>query len=121
MGECGLDFNRNFSTPAGEETAPGAQLAAELGMPVFLHCRDAHDRFFALPEPWLDHLPGAVLHCFTGTRDELQACLDHGLFIGITGWVVRERQGLQAARRVAADDPGRTPVTGDGCAVFITA
>ena len=97
VGECGLDFNRNFSTPAEQETAFSAQLAmaAELGMPVFLHCRDAHDRFFALLEPWLDHLPGAVLHCFTGTRDELQACLDHGLFIGITGWVCDERRGLE--------------------------
>lgn len=97
VGECGLDFNRNFSTPAEQETAFSAQLAiaAELGMPVFLHCRDAHDRFFALLEPWLDHLPGAVLHCFTGSRDELQACLDHGMFIGITGWVCDERRGLE--------------------------
>ena len=36
-----------------------------------------------------------MLHCFTGTRDELQACLDHGLFIGITGWVCDERRGLE--------------------------
>ncbi|VTP82450.1 Deoxyribonuclease TatD [Leclercia adecarboxylata] len=43
-------------------------LAAELNMPVFMHCRDAHERFLALLEPWLDKLPGAVLHCFTGTR-----------------------------------------------------
>lgn len=70
IGECGLDFNRNFSTPAEQENAFTAQLAlaAELGMPVFMHCRDAHERFLALLEPWLDKLPGAVLHCFTGSR-----------------------------------------------------
>lgn len=47
IGECGLDFNRNFSTPHEQEAAFSAQLAlaAELSMPVFLHCRDAHDRF----------------------------------------------------------------------------
>lgn len=97
VGECGLDFNRNFSTPAEQEAAFTAQLAmaSELGMPVFLHCRDAHDRFLTLLEPWLDHLPGAVLHCFTGTRDEAQACLDRGLSIGITGWVCDERRGLE--------------------------
>ena len=64
IGECGLDFNRNFSTPEEQERAFSAQLAlaAERGMPVFLHCRDAHDRFLALLDPWLPRLPGAVLH-----------------------------------------------------------
>ncbi|KFC00888.1 TatD family deoxyribonuclease [Trabulsiella guamensis ATCC 49490] len=97
VGECGLDFNRNFSTPQEQERAFNAQLAlaAELEMPVFLHCRDAHDRFMTLLKPWLDKLPGAVLHCFTGTRDELRTSLDRGLYIGITGWVCDERRGLE--------------------------
>jgi TatD DNase family protein len=48
IGECGLDFNRNFSTPEEQEKAFTAQLAlaAELEMPVFMHCRDAHERFW---------------------------------------------------------------------------
>ncbi|MBZ7743624.1 3'-5' ssDNA/RNA exonuclease TatD [Klebsiella variicola] len=97
IGECGLDFNRNFSTPQEQEAAFSAQLAlaAELSMPVFLHCRDAHDRFLALLKPWLEKIPGAVLHCFTGSRSEVQECLDLGLFIGITGWVCDERRGLE--------------------------
>lgn len=96
IGECGLDFNRNFSTPPQQERAFTAQLqlAAELKMPVFMHCRDAHDRFLALLAPWLDKLPGAVLHCFTGTREEAAECLDRGLYLGITGWVCDERRGL---------------------------
>lgn len=58
IGECGLDFNRNFSTPEEQERAFVAQLriAAELNMPVFMHCRDAHERFMTLLEPWLDKL-----------------------------------------------------------------
>lgn len=97
IGECGLDFNRNYSTPQAQEQAFSAQLAlaAELNMPVFLHCREAHDRFIALLAPWLDKLPGAVVHCFTGTRGELEACLAHGLYIGITGWVCDERRGTE--------------------------
>ncbi|MCG5046587.1 3'-5' ssDNA/RNA exonuclease TatD [Enterobacteriaceae bacterium 155047] len=97
IGECGLDFNRNFSTPAEQEAAFSAQLAlaAELGMPVFMHCRDAHERFMALLEPWLDKLPGAVLHCFTGSRSDALACLNRGLYLGITGWVCDERRGLE--------------------------
>lgn len=37
IGECGLDFNRNFSTPEEQERAFVAQLriAADLNMPVF--------------------------------------------------------------------------------------
>ncbi|MGX9738933.1 3'-5' ssDNA/RNA exonuclease TatD [Pseudocitrobacter corydidari] len=97
IGECGLDFNRNFSSPAEQEAAFSAQLAlaAELSMPVFMHCRDAHARFLDLLDPWLDKLPGGVLHCFTGTREEMQACVDRGLYIGITGWVCDERRGLE--------------------------
>jgi Sec-independent protein translocase TatD (EC 3.1.21.-) len=97
VGECGLDFNRNFSTPQEQEIAFSAQLAiaAELGMPVFMHCREAHERFITLLKPWLPKLPGAVLHCFTGTQEELADCLDHGLYIGITGWVCDERRGLE--------------------------
>ena len=97
IGECGLDFNRNFSTPAEQETAFTAQLAlaAEKGMPVFMHCRDAHERFLTLLEPWLDKLPGAVLHCFTGSRQEAVDCLKRGLYLGITGWVCDERRGLE--------------------------
>jgi TatD DNase family protein len=96
IGECGLDFNRNFSTPEAQERAFSAQLAiaAELGMPVFMHCRDAHARFLALLDPWLDKLPGAVLHCFTGTEEEARDCLARGLYLGITGWVCDERRGL---------------------------
>lgn len=97
IGECGLDFNRNFSTPDEQERAFSAQLAlaAELGMPVFMHCREAHARFLALLDPWLDKLPGAVLHCFTGSAEEAQACLSRGLYLGITGWVCDERRGLE--------------------------
>ncbi|WP_024531106.1 3'-5' ssDNA/RNA exonuclease TatD [Serratia fonticola] len=97
IGECGLDFNRNFSTPVQQELAFNAQLAlaAELNMPVFLHCRDAHARFVALLTPWLDKLPAAVVHCFTGSAEELQDCLALGLSIGITGWVCDERRGLE--------------------------
>ncbi|WP_300004765.1 3'-5' ssDNA/RNA exonuclease TatD [uncultured Cedecea sp.] len=97
VGECGLDFNRNFSTPAEQEHAFTEQLAlaTDLMMPVFLHCRDAHDRFLALLDPWLEWLPGVVVHCFTGTESELHDYLRRGLLIGITGWVCDERRGLE--------------------------
>lgn len=97
IGECGLDFNRNFSPADQQETAFSAQLAlaSELSMPLFLHCRDAHPRFADLLAPWLGKIPGAVVHCFTGTQQELELYLSLGLYIGITGWVCDERRGLE--------------------------
>ncbi|MFV2745331.1 TatD family hydrolase, partial [Escherichia coli] len=87
----------NWATPEEQERAFVAPLrsAADFNMPVFMHCREAHERFMTLLEPWRDTLPGAVLHCFTGTREVMQACVAHGLCIGITGWVCEERRGLE--------------------------
>lgn len=95
MGECGLDFNRDFSPRAQQEAAFEAQLAlaAQLQLPVFMHCRDAHERFMAILTPWRDKLPAAVLHCFTGSEAELKDCLALDLHIGITGWICDERRG----------------------------
>lgn len=95
IGECGLDFNRNFSTPAEQEKAFILQLelAVECQLPVFLHERDANLRFIELLTPYIKQLPNAVLHCFTGTQEELARCLDLDLHIGITGWICDERRG----------------------------
>jgi TatD DNase family protein len=94
IGECGLDFNRDFSPRPDQEKWFAAQvaLAEELRMPLFLHERDAHQRFREILTAHRRNTP-AVLHCFTGTRDELKACLDIGLHIGITGWICDERRG----------------------------
>jgi len=105
VGECGLDFNRNYSTPREQLSCFEAQLelAVELQMPVFLHQRDAHKDFFLLIKKYRSGLNSglnrAVAHCFTGGEKELQACLDQDLHIGITGWLCDDRRGkdLQAA------------------------
>ena len=46
----------------------------------------------------------AVVHCFTGTREELYECLDAGYYIGITGWLCDERRGLHL-REMVRDIP----------------
>ncbi|WP_107852773.1 3'-5' ssDNA/RNA exonuclease TatD [Oceanimonas marisflavi] len=103
VGECGLDFNRDFSPRPQQEAAFEAQLAlaAELQLPVFMHCRDAHERFMAMLAPWRDKLPAAVLHCFTGSEAELKDCLALDLHIGITGWICDERRGAELQRLVS--------------------
>lgn len=95
VGECGLDFNRNFSTPAEQEYAfvQQLELAVETQLPVFMHERDANKRFIELLKPYIKQLPNAVLHCFTGSETDLQRCLELDLHIGITGWICDERRG----------------------------
>jgi len=95
VGECGLDFDRNFSTPAEQRAAFEAQLelAAELAMPVFLHERAAHDDFTEILSRWRAKIPRAVVHCFTGTERELARYLELDCHIGLTGWLCDERRG----------------------------
>jgi len=95
IGECGLDFNRDFSPRPMQEAAFAKQLelAAELNMPVFMHERDANERFIAILKEYRSALPAAVLHCFTGSASDLAACLELDLHIGITGWICDERRG----------------------------
>ena len=75
VGECGLDFNRNYSTPKEQLYCFEVQLelAVELQMPVFLHQRDAHNDFFRLLKKYRSALTAAVVHCFTGGEKELYA------------------------------------------------
>ena len=108
IGECGLDYYRNYAPHEAQRRAfhDQLQLAARLGKPLFLHQRDAHPDFLAiLREHWRD-LSGGVAHCFTGGAAELDSYLDLGLAIGITGWICDERRGthlLELVRRIPAD------------------
>ncbi len=106
LGECGLDFNRNYSPPPDQEKCFVAQLelALELRKPLFLHSRDAHPRFAEILKSF--KIQKAVAHCFTGERGELRACLELGLYIGITGWICDERRGrhlLELVREIPRD------------------
>ena len=103
IGETGLDFNRDFSPrPMQEKSfAEHLQLAARLNKPVFLHQRDAHERFLPLLKEQRDQLARAVVHCFTGNKRELFDYLDLDCHIGITGWVCDSRRGADLRELVA--------------------
>lgn len=95
IGECGLDYFRNFSSRDAQLAAFQSQLdiAAETDLPVFLHQRDAHDDFVEILEPMLPKLSRAVAHCFTGEHESLREYLAMDLYIGVTGWICDERRG----------------------------
>jgi TatD DNase family protein len=94
-GECGLDYFRNFAPRDLQRSAFERQLdlACRTGKPAFLHQRDASDDFLAIFDGFGARLAGGVAHCFTDTLAVARACLDRGLYIGITGWLCDERRG----------------------------
>jgi TatD DNase family protein len=108
VGECGLDYFRDFSPRADQQAAFHRQLelAARLQKPVFLHQRDAHEDFVAILREHRKKLTAGVAHCFTGSGPQLAAYLELGLAIGITGWICDERRGahlVSLMREIPAD------------------
>jgi len=108
VGECGLDYFRNFSTHEQQESVFRQQLelAVDAAKPVFLHERDAHDLFVDILKDYLPSLSGGVSHCFTGTAAQAQRYVELGLYVGITGWICDERRGeslREAVRHIPQD------------------
>lgn len=102
IGECGLDYCRNFS-PVEKQLSvfkTHLEVAKETGLPLFLHQRDAHEDFInCLNEIFNEPIKG-VAHCFTGNVEQMKTYLDMGLYIGITGWICDERRNQELIRAV---------------------
>ncbi|GHV54367.1 preprotein translocase subunit TatD [Spirochaetia bacterium] len=108
IGECGLDYNRDFSPRDKQRFCFEAQiaLAAEMKAPLFLHERDAFDDFSAILQNNLTNIKKMVVHCFTGGEKELERYLELGAYIGITGWICDERRGrhlISLIKKIPAD------------------
>ncbi|KAJ3124266.1 hypothetical protein HK098_001276 [Nowakowskiella sp. JEL0407] len=96
VGECGLDFDRNFSSVEDQELVFRQQLelAKSLELPLFLHERSAHTRMVEIMRSVFPQNVHGVVHCFTSeSKEELMSYLGMGLYIGITGWICDERRG----------------------------
>ncbi len=105
-GEIGLDFNRMYSPRPVQERWFVRQLetAADLGLPTIFHERDSGGRFLELlRDHWTEGRRG-VVHCFSGSRRELEAYLDLGLYIGITGILTLKGRGADL-RAMVRDIP----------------
>ena len=93
VGECGLDFDRDFSPRPVQESCFHAQLslAEEVQKPLFLHERAAFDRFITILKEH-SSLPEGVVHCFTGQLKEAKTYLEMGYYIGFTGAITDMRR-----------------------------
>jgi TatD DNase family protein len=108
VGETGLDYFRDFSPREAQVFSfeRHIQLAAETGMPMFLHQRDAHVDFQPIIKTHRDHLGHVVVHCFTDNERALFDYLDLDCYIGITGWICDERRGqhlLELVKNIPLD------------------
>lgn len=105
VGECGLDYDRNFSTPEVQREVfrMHLDLARKVGKPLFLHERDAVEDFVLIMREYPDLIEKSIVHCFTGNSETMQRYLDMGFMIGITGWICDDKrvQDLQEAIRIA--------------------
>ncbi|KAJ6224207.1 hypothetical protein RDWZM_002752 [Blomia tropicalis] len=96
IGECGLDYNRDFSPRDVQQEAfeKQIQIACDfkrkgLNRPLFLHERDAHDDFVRILNKYHAQLPNVVVHCFTGSYEEAMKYLEMGFYIGLTGFLAK--------------------------------
>jgi TatD DNase family protein len=88
IGETGLDYHRNHSSPELQDAAFRAQIdmAKTLGKTLVIHCREAHDDVLAtlLKE---GPPPRVVFHCFSGDVEFVGHCGEHGWFMSFAGTV----------------------------------
>ena len=99
IGESGLDYYRGYS-PRPEQRRVfrhQVELAVETGKPLFVHDRDSGGDTRAILAEYRSDISDCVIHCFTGTAEDLEAYVDDGWHIGITGWVCDERRGRDLA------------------------
>ena len=94
VGECGLDWNRMFSTRENQLACleKHIALAEETGKPLFLHEREASEDFIRVFREHPALCRRAVVHCFTGNREALETYIGMGFHIGITGWICDDRR-----------------------------
>lgn len=95
IGETGLDYNRNFSTPENQRRAfeKHLSIATQIKKPLFLHQREAHEDFYAMLCEHKELCSSAVVHCFTDRLQALEKYIELGTMIGITGWLCDKKRG----------------------------
>eukprot|EP01080_Neovahlkampfia_damariscottae_P004689 gene4689-8261_t len=113
IGECGLDFDRNFSKKEDQEFwfEEQLKLAEKLKKPVFLHERDAFDSFSKIVSKYNVKM---CVHCFTGKEEELDYYIKKGYYIGITGFICKKERGKELRKFISKIPLNRLMIETDG-------
>ncbi|MDO8848833.1 MAG: TatD family hydrolase [Coriobacteriia bacterium] len=103
FGELGLDFHYDHS-PRDDQRAwfrRHLELAHEVGLPVEIHLREAHDEGLALLAEVGAPSAGCVIHCFTEGPELAERFLELGCFISFAGPVTfKKADALREAARI---------------------
>ena len=108
IGETGLDYYRYAETSREEQRRAfeaQLELAAELGLPVAVHNRDADGDAAAVLANACGRVPGVVMHCFGSGAPFAEKCLELGHYISFAGNVTFPKAGSlrEAAALVPMD------------------
>jgi TatD DNase family protein len=89
IGETGLDYHYDFSTPQQQRDCfiRHLEIAAEMNLPVIIHSREAFDETLKILESNGEGVNKVVFHCFSGSVEQAKAVLDKGWYISLTGVV----------------------------------
>jgi TatD DNase family protein len=107
IGESGLDFHYMHSPPDAQEASLRAHLAlaAELKLPIVIHCREAERRLVEIVRETGIPLRGGVIHCFTGDVDAAREFLALGFCISFSGIVTFKNSApIRAAAALVPED-----------------
>lgn len=87
VGETGLDFYRNYSSPARQREVFRWQiaLARRNSLPLIIHDRDAHADVLSTLRKEKASEVGGVMHCFSGDAETARQAIDIGFHIGLGG------------------------------------
>lgn len=117
IGEIGLDYYRNYSSPKDQKRTFKAQLelAERLTLPVIVHNRDADEDVYTILKNF--NLAG-VIHSFFGHLNLGKRFIQMGFYLGISGPITFPNPGHQKAVKklllerllVETDCPYLTPV-----------
>lgn len=102
IGETGLDFYRDRSSPENQQHAlrEQLQLARKLDLPIILHCRQAMPELLTT---LAEYAPVCgVIHCFDGNSDQAERAVEMGLYISLAGPLTYKKNDVlrDAARAV---------------------
>jgi len=108
IGELGLDFFKSENKDQQiDALIPQMELACELELPVIIHCRDAANEMIRICNDLSkkDKCPKGVLHCWTGTQEEMKQFLDLGFYISFSGIVTfpKAHEIHQCAKIIPSD------------------
>jgi TatD DNase family protein len=88
-GEIGLDFFRNLSPQDIQlkRFREQIELAKELGLPIVVHDREAHEETLEILKSEKAEECGGIIHCFSGDYEMAKVCMDMGFYISIPGTI----------------------------------